>query len=95
MAELEDEGTLDIKCINALASDVRIGILRALVLRRWTLVELSKRLSLPKSTVHLNLKILNDSGLVKKSNYKSKWVYYELTDEGQRITRAITNGEAW
>jgi len=52
-----------------------------------TVSELSRRLNLPKSTIHENLNILVDTDLVKKNDNGNKWVYYELTEKGKRLLR--------
>jgi DNA-binding IclR family transcriptional regulator len=58
------------------------------MLRRKTVTDLSKELSIPKSTTYDNLVVLIDSGLVKK-NEGNKWVYYELTTKGREIIQNI------
>jgi ArsR family transcriptional regulator len=76
------------RLIKALASDKRLNILIQLMLRRKTVTDLSKELSIPKSTTYDNLVVLIDSGLVKK-NEGNKWVYYELTTKGREIIQNI------
>ncbi len=80
-----DKITLDKKALGALSSDTRANILKSLDIRRMTVSALSKRLNLPKSTIHENLDRLIDADLVKKNNDGNKWVYYELTEKGRRL----------
>ncbi len=77
-----NEFHIDKKSLQALSSETRIKILKCLNQRRMTLTELSKELNLSKSTVHANLSLLIDAGLVKNKR-GSKWVYYELTYKGK------------
>jgi predicted transcriptional regulator len=58
------------------------------MLRRKTVTDLSKELSIPKSTTYDNLVVLIDSGLFKK-NEGNKWVYYDLTTKGREIIQNI------
>ena len=40
--------------------------------------------------------ILIDLGLVKKKNYRNKWVYYELTERGEvliQLVEGVINGK--
>lgn len=76
---------LDKKTLGALSSDTRANILKSLDVRRMTVSELSKRLNLPKSTIHENLDRLVDTDLVKKNDGRNKWTYYELTEKGRRL----------
>ena len=80
-----DKITLDKKTLGALSSEMRANILKSLDIRRMTVSELSKRLNLPKSTIHENLDRLIDANLVKKNNDGNKWIYYELTEKGRRL----------
>jgi len=77
------------KELKALLCDSRIKILKSLKKRRKTLAELSRELSLSKSTVHEHLTKLMEVGLVeKKVNPSRKWVYYELTEKGHSFLRS-------
>ena len=82
---IDDKITLDKKTLGALSSETRANILKSIVVRRMTVTELSKKLNLPKSTIHENLDRLIDTNLAKKSNDGNKWVYYELTEKGRRL----------
>lgn len=80
-----DKIALDKRMIRALASEMRIDILRKIDSGSMTLSKLTDDLNISKSTVHEHLTILIESGLVKKVNRDNKWVYYELTDKGTEI----------
>jgi len=80
-----DKITLDKETIRALASETRVDILKKLDSEHMTLKELCAELNLPKSTIHENLTVLVESGLVRKKNMDNKWVYYGLTEEGRGI----------
>ena len=81
----DDKITLDKKTLGALSSETRANILKSLDVRRMTVSELSKKLNLPKSTIHENLNRLIDADLVKKNDDGNKWVYYEPTEKGRRL----------
>ena len=83
---MADKIALDKKTLGALSSDTRADILKSIDVRRMTVTELSKRLNLPKSSVHENLNRLVDTDLVKKNNDdRNKWIYYEPTEKGRRL----------
>ena len=82
---MKEEITLDKKILGALSSETRANILKSIDIRRMTVTELSKRLNLPKSTIHENLDRLIDTDLVKKNDDGNKWIYYELTEKGIRL----------
>jgi len=84
---MKQEITLDKKTLGALSSDTRANILKSLDIRRMTVSELSRRLNLPKSTIHENLDRLVDTDLVKKNDDGNKWIYYELTEKGRKLLR--------
>ncbi|MFZ2071633.1 MAG: winged helix-turn-helix domain-containing protein [Halobacteriota archaeon] len=82
----DDKIALDKKILCALSSDTRANILKSIDIRRMTTSELSRRLNLPKSTIHENLKRLIDADLVKKNDdNNTNRVYYELTEKGITI----------
>lgn len=76
---------LDYEAFRALASHVRIEILKKLDEGRATVTDLSRRLSMSKSTVHKHLERLVEVGLISKVEDERKWVYYEITPKGARI----------
>ncbi len=77
--------TLDQESFKALASDVRIGILKRLDVRRETVTDLSNLLALSKPTLLEHLEKLQTAGLVKRIDEGRKWIYYELSDKGRKI----------
>jgi len=68
-----------------LASETRLGILKALNARRMTITELSADLGLAKSTIHHHLQRLADAGFVAAAEGGHAWVYYALTPEGRAL----------
>ena len=82
---IDDKIALDKKTLGVLSSDTRANILKSLDIRRMTASELSKKLNLPKSTIHENLDRLVDTDLVKKNDDGNKWIYYEPTEKGRRL----------
>jgi len=83
---------MDRRIIYALSSETRIKILKYLNQRKMTLAELSKELNLSKSTIHDNLTVLIDAGLVKNKR-ESKWVHYELTYKGRILVDSKEQGK--
>jgi DNA-binding transcriptional ArsR family regulator len=79
-----EDVTLDRDDIVALASDVRVAILKALDIRPMTMSELADGLGLAKSTVHEHLSVLTDADLVSHKSAR-KWRDYTLTKKGRRI----------
>jgi len=77
--------TLDQESFRALASDVRVGILKRLDARRETVTDLSNLLALSKPTLLEHLEKLQSAGLVKRIDEGRKWIYYELSQKGRKI----------
>jgi len=77
--------TLDQESFRALASDVRVGILKRLDVRRETVPDLSNLMTLSKPTLLEHLEKLQSAGLVKRIDEGRKWIYYELSDKGRKI----------
>jgi len=77
--------TLDQESFKALASDVRVGILKHLDVRRETVTDLSNLMNLSKPTLLEHLEKLQSAGLVKRVDEGRKWIYYELSDKGRKI----------
>src|SRR5436853_3169234 len=77
--------TLDQESFRALASDVRVEVLKRLDARRETVTDLSNLLALSKPTLLEHLEKLQSAGLVKRIDEGRKWIYYELTDKGRKI----------
>ncbi|WP_456474433.1 ArsR/SmtB family transcription factor [Candidatus Pyrohabitans sp.] len=69
----------------ALVSETRIAILRALDRRAMTVTELARELGLAKSAAHEHLAKLADAGLVEKRDEGRKWIYYHLTPKARGI----------
>ena len=80
MTEVLDRGSL-----KALSSDTRQDIVKLLEKRPYTASELSKKLSKHVTTVSEHLLLLEKSGLIRKKDSDNKWVYYTLTNKGERI----------
>jgi DNA-binding transcriptional ArsR family regulator len=77
--------TLDQESFKALASDVRVGILKRLDVRRETVTDLSSLMNLSKPTLLEHLEKLQVAGLVKRVDEGRKWIYYTLSDKGRKI----------
>ncbi len=77
--------TLDQESFKALASVVRVEILKKLDERRATVTDLSSLMELSKPTLLEHLDKLQTAGLVKRIDEGRKWIYYELTGKGRRI----------
>jgi DNA-binding transcriptional ArsR family regulator len=76
---------LDEESFKVLSSDTRIKILKNLKLRRHTLSELSKNLSLKTSTIKEHCDVLRKAKLIEQIDEGRKWKYYELTENGKKI----------
>lgn len=79
--------TLDRESFKALASEVRVEILKQLDDHRQTVTDLSKSLSLAKPTLLEHLDRLVSANLIVKKDEGRKWIYYELTRRGRHILR--------
>ena len=77
--------TLDQESFKALASEVRVDILKKLDERRQTVTDLSGLLSLSKPTLLEHLEKLQAAGLVKRVDEGRKWIYYELSPKGKKL----------
>ena len=77
--------TLDRESFKALASEVRVEVLKQLEVRRMTVTDLSHTMSLAKPTLLEHLDRLVSAGLVTKVDEGRKWIYYELTKRGRNI----------
>jgi len=77
--------TLDQESFKALASEVRVEVLKRLDERRATVTDLSNLLRLSKPTLLEHLEKLQTAGLVKRIDEGRKWIYYELSDKGRKI----------
>src|SRR3970040_929406 len=79
--------TLDREAFKALASEVRVEVLKQLEARRMTVTDLSHAMSLAKPTLLEHLDRLVTAGLVTKQDEGRKWIYYDLTKRGRNILR--------
>ncbi|MFA5896179.1 MAG: winged helix-turn-helix domain-containing protein [Thermoplasmata archaeon] len=77
--------TLDQESFKALASEVRVDILKKLDERRQTVTDLSNFMGLSKPTLLEHLEKLQSAGLVKRVDEGRKWIYYELSDKGRKV----------
>ncbi|HEV8594651.1 MAG TPA: winged helix-turn-helix domain-containing protein [Thermoplasmata archaeon] len=77
--------TLDRESFRALASEVRVEILKQLEAHRMTVTDLSHAMSLAKPTLLEHLDRLVTAGLVAKVDEGRKWIYYELSKRGRTI----------
>jgi DNA-binding transcriptional ArsR family regulator len=77
--------TLDQESFKALASEVRVDILKKLDERRETVTDLSGLLGLSKPTLLEHLEKLQSAGLVKRVDEGRKWIYYELSQKGKKL----------
>jgi DNA-binding transcriptional ArsR family regulator len=76
--------SLELDDIRALASDSRLGILKALDGKKLSLNNISDITKLNKATLHVHLSKLLDAGFIKKNERDGhKWVYYKLTWKGE------------
>lgn len=83
--------TLDVETFKALSSDTRLAVLRALDERRKTGTEVARDLGLNKATVHEHMQVLVAADLVRKRDDEGrKWIYYELTWQGQKLLHPET-----
>ena len=77
--------TLDQASFRALASDVRVDILKRLDARRMTVTDLSNAMNLSKPTLLEHLERLQGAGLVVRLDEGRKWIYYELTGKARKV----------
>jgi DNA-binding transcriptional ArsR family regulator len=80
MAEVIDMATL-----KALSTETRQEILKLLKNRPYTASELSKLLNKHVTTIAEHLETLESSGIIKKKDSTNKWVYYTLSDKGEKL----------
>ena len=76
---------LDKSVIEALSTETRRGIIKLLEKRPYTASELSAKLNKHVTTITEHLNLLEKSGLIKKKESNNKWIYYALSDKGERI----------
>ncbi len=81
----DGEIRMDRRVFEALASETRIDILKALDQRHMTVTEIAGYLGMAKSSVHEHLTKMLEVGLVEKEESERKWTYYRLTNKGRQI----------
>lgn len=79
--------TMDRETMRALSAETRQQIIRMLSKRPYTASELAHSLNKHVTTVTQHLGILERSGVVRKKDRTNKWVYYTLTDKGEKFTK--------
>ncbi len=72
----------------ALSSQTRVGIMKALLERNYTLSELSAKIGMSAPTIKEHTNILSESGIVELQDEGRKWKYYSLTRKGRDILEA-------
>ncbi len=77
--------TLDRESFKALASEVRVEILKQLEGHRMTVTDLSHAMGLAKPTLLEHLDRLVAAGLINRVDEGRKWIYYDLTKRGRTI----------
>src|SRR5439155_9215685 len=77
--------TLDQASFRALASEVRVEVLKRLDEHRMTVTDLAGALQLSKPTLLEHLEKLQAADLVKRVDEGRKWIYYDLTGRGKKI----------
>jgi DNA-binding transcriptional ArsR family regulator len=80
MTEVLDRSTL-----KALSTETRQEIIKMLSKRPYTASEIAKILNKHVTTITEHLSVLERSNVVKKKESNNKWVYYILTDKGEKF----------
>ncbi len=75
---------LEQKALEALASETRVGVLKALRDRQKTVTQLSRALAIDKGAVFRHLQKLGEGRLVEKDDSHS-FTYYRLTWQGRAV----------
>jgi len=76
---------LDRDSLKALSADTRQEIVKLLEKRPYTASELSRKLNKHVTTVSEHLLLLEKSGLIRRKDSGNKWIYYMLTNKGEKI----------
>ena len=76
---------LDSASLKALSIDTRQEIMKMLAKRPYTPSELSRALNKHVTTISEHLSTLEKSGLARRKESEHKWVYYVLTDKGEKL----------
>jgi len=80
MAEIIDKNVL-----KALSNETRQEIIKLMTKRPYTASELSKKLNKHVTTITEHLTILEKAGLVRRKDSTNKWVYYCLSEKGEKL----------
>lgn len=83
----ETEARLTLAQARIVLLPARIRIMRALVERRSTVTEISKRAGIAKSTALKHLRVLEKHHLVLRNEDNRLWIYYDLTRAGRAVGR--------
>ena len=78
------EVVLDLESFKALASETRVGLLKALKERGKTASELAREKHISVQAAATHLEKMASAGLVERRK-RSKWVYYDLTEKGRGV----------
>jgi DNA-binding transcriptional ArsR family regulator len=78
---------LDKKTLKAISTETRQEIVKLLSERPHTASELSKKLNKHVTTVSEHLDILERSGLIRRRDSTNKWIYYVLTNKGEKLVK--------
>ena len=81
---------LEQKALEALASETRIALLKALADRQQTVTQLAKVVGQDKAGVYRHLQKLADGGLIEKDNGHG-FTYYRLTVRGRSVVSPTEN----
>ena len=76
---------LDKQMLKALSTDTRQDIIKLLLKRPYTASELSKLLEKHVTTIAEHLNVLEKSSLITKKDSTNKWIYYTLTEKGEKL----------
>lgn len=76
---------MDKQILKALSTDTRQEIIKLLAKRPYTASELSSILKKHVTTITEHLNVLENSGLINKKESSNKWVYYQLSNKGEKI----------
>lgn len=76
---------LDKNVLKALSSETRQEILKLLAKRPYTASELSKLLKKHVTTIAEHIEALEKSELIAKKESGNKWMYYALTQKGEKM----------
>ncbi|MCX6816001.1 MAG: winged helix-turn-helix domain-containing protein [Candidatus Aenigmarchaeota archaeon] len=79
------EEVIDKPTLKALGTQTRQEILKHLAKRPYTSSELSKLLNKHVTTITEHMEILEKSNVVKRNESTNKWVYYSLTQKGEKF----------